>query len=183
MKFVVDTDKRLDWDSYFMMQAYATATRSSCVRRKVGCIVVNDMNRVVSCGYNGQVSGFVHCDAETCARKDCRSGENLDWCRAVHAEQNAITYAAGTSVNLSHCKWYCTTMPCIHCFKLILSLNPKLIMFREGYDSKMFDSICKDLLYSKRHEGLKICQVERVPDVEEFEVCEIWSYTNTRKLD
>lgn len=173
MKFVVDLDKRLDWDSYFMMQAYVTAARSSCIKRHVGCVVVNDVNRVVSCGYNGQVPGFVHCDVDTCARKDSPSGENLDLCRAVHAEQNAITYAAGTSTNLSGCKWYCTTMPCIHCFKLILSLDPKLIMFKEGYNPNMFQSIYEDLSRSKRHDNLKIVQVDLVKEVEHFEVTPI----------
>lgn len=165
MDFIVDFNKRLDWDSYFMMQAHVIATRSSCIKRHVGCVVVNDINRIVSCGYNGQVTGFEHCDENICTRKNVKPGENLGVCRAVHAEQNAITYAAATSTNLSGCKWYCTTMPCIHCLKLILSLNPSLIMFREGYDQSTFDAILDDLKSSKKH-NVTICKVDCANDFE-----------------
>ncbi|MCC3236468.1 competence protein ComE, partial [Pediococcus acidilactici] len=53
-------DKRIDWDQYFMTQALLLSLRSTCKRLSVGAIIVRD-RRVIAGGYNGSVSGDVHC--------------------------------------------------------------------------------------------------------------------------
>ena len=48
---------RKSWEKYFMEITQLVATRSTCDRAMVGCVLVNDDNRIVSSGYNGSVSG------------------------------------------------------------------------------------------------------------------------------
>jgi dCMP deaminase len=76
--------------------------RSTCIRRKVGAVLVRD-KRILSTGYNGAPSGLRHCLDIGCLRKEMKvpSGERHELCRGLHAEQNAIIQAAlhGVSIN------------------------------------------------------------------------------------
>jgi dCMP deaminase len=86
------TNKRPDWDNYFIEIAKVVSTRSTCMRRKYGAVVVRD-RVIISTGYNGSSRGMQNCvDTGTCERKkrNIPSGERYELCEAVHAEQNAI---------------------------------------------------------------------------------------------
>jgi dCMP deaminase len=107
-----------DWDRYFLNIARETATRSNCVRRQHGAVVVKG-RRIRSTGYNGPPSGHPHCDEGACPRasSDTPSGWGHDNCIAIHAEANAILYSSpeereGASI-------YITGVPCFTCAKLI----------------------------------------------------------------
>lgn len=83
---------RPDWDNYFIEIAKAVSTRSTCMRRQYGAVIVKD-RVIISTGYNGSPRGMENCvDIETCIRKEQNipSGERYELCEAVHAEQNAI---------------------------------------------------------------------------------------------
>ncbi|MDR0468515.1 MAG: cytidine deaminase, partial [Peptococcaceae bacterium] len=82
---------RPEWDDYFMDIADLVASRSTCLRRQVGCVVVKD-RRILSTGYNGAPSGVAHCGEVGCRREQehIASGEHVEMCRGVHAEQNAM---------------------------------------------------------------------------------------------
>lgn len=85
-------NKRPDWDHYFIEIAKVVSTRSTCLRRKYGAVVVRD-RVIISTGYNGSPRGMENCvDTGTCTRKEQNipSGERYELCEAVHAEQNAI---------------------------------------------------------------------------------------------
>ena len=86
---------RPDWDRYFMSMAKLAATRTTCLRRRVGCVLVKG-RRVLATGYNGAPSGAPHCVDAGCVRRELNvpSGERTELCRAVHAEQNAVAQAA-----------------------------------------------------------------------------------------
>ena len=114
------------------------AEKSPCVRRKVGCVITNKDHRIISCGYNGNIPGHPHCTKETCYRyqNNIPSGQMSDLCMAVHSEQNAIISAAIQGVSLVDSFIYVTTMPCITCLKMLLSVKPKWIFFESDYDIK-----------------------------------------------
>ena len=120
-------------DFYFLRMALLVSERGTCVRRKVGCILVNKKNHVLATGYNGNPSGFIHCLDNPCKGANSKSGKDLDKCEAIHAEQNALlqckdVYDIDTV--------YCTVSPCIHCVKLLLNTSAKKIVFGEKYIHK-----------------------------------------------
>ncbi len=84
--------RRLSWDEYFIEISMVISSRSTCLRRRYGAVIVKD-NVIVSTGYNGAPRGSVNCvDRGTCRRKELNipAGERYELCEAVHAEQNAI---------------------------------------------------------------------------------------------
>jgi dCMP deaminase len=115
---IADMSRTSDWDQYFLDIAKQTATRSNCVRRQHGAVIVKN-RRIRSTGYNGPPSGHAHCDEGACPRAQAEtpSGWDYDHCIAIHAEANAILYSApeereGASI-------YITGVPCFTCAKLI----------------------------------------------------------------
>jgi dCMP deaminase len=129
--------KRPEPDEYFLRMALLVATRSTCPRRSVGCVLVDKHNHILATGYNGVPKGVVHCLDVPCRGADQKSGEGLDLCEATHAEQNALLQCSDTQAIE---RVYTTTSPCIHCVKLILNTGAKEIVFLESYtDSRPED--------------------------------------------
>ena len=126
--------QRPSWDQYFMDITRLVATRSSCLRRQVGALLVKDRN-ILATGYNGVPSGITHCEATGCLRErlNVPSGERHELCRGLHAEQNAIIQAAKHGTNIDGATLYCTTMPCIICTKMIINAGIKKVIYGEGY--------------------------------------------------
>ncbi|MDR2861717.1 MAG: cytidine/deoxycytidylate deaminase family protein [Syntrophobacterales bacterium] len=129
---------RPSWDEYFMNIVTIVAERSSCLRRKVGAILVRD-KRILTTGYNGAPSGLKHCLDTGCLREKMNipSGERHELCRGLHAEQNAIIQAACHGVNIKGATLYCTNQPCIICAKMIINSGITTIMVRDGYMDAM----------------------------------------------
>ncbi len=113
---------RPTWDEYFMEIARQVATRSTCLRRHVGAIIVRD-KRILSTGYNGPPKGLRHCDEVGCLREQLGipSGQRQEICRGLHAEQNAIIQAALHGVSVEGGTVYVTHQPCITCAKMIIN--------------------------------------------------------------
>ena len=116
-----------------MKIANVISQRSTCIKRKVGAVLVKD-SHIISTGYNGAPSGFKHCTEETCVRQNLKSGEKPELCRGVHAEINCIIQAAlhGTSIQ-GETALYCTTFPCMSCLKLIINSGVDRLVYKEGY--------------------------------------------------
>ena len=129
---------RPSWDQYFMDITRLVATRSTCLRRQVGAILVKGRN-ILATGYNGVPSGITHCDVEGClrVRLNVPSGERHELCRGLHAEQNAIIQAARHGVNIDGATLYCTTMPCIICSKMIINAGIRRIVYQQGYPDQL----------------------------------------------
>lgn len=110
------------------------ATRSTCVRRKVGALIVKD-NRILASGYNGAPKGLTHCEEIGCRRQELNipSGERHELCRAIHAEQNAIIQAATYGVSIKDAVIYVTTQPCVLCAKMIVNAGINRIIFQGNY--------------------------------------------------
>lgn len=118
--------------------ARLVGSRSTCLRRQVGAVLVKDKN-ILATGYNGTPSGIRHCQEIGClrARLSVPSGERHELCRGLHAEQNAIIQAAKHGVNISGATLYCTNSPCIICSKMIINAGIVRIVFLEGYPDEL----------------------------------------------
>jgi dCMP deaminase len=109
----------------------ACAKRSTCLKRQVGCILLDHKWRVLSTGYNGAPSGVPSCDETgVCHRERSKSGENLGDCIAVHAEQNAILQCKDVD---SIYAAFVTTLPCDSCMRLLLNTPVKYIFYKDAY--------------------------------------------------
>lgn len=130
--------QRPSWDQYFMDITHLVATRSTCMRRQVGALLVKERN-ILATGYNGVPSGISHCDNAGCLRERLKvpSGERHELCRGLHAEQNAIIQAARHGINIDHSTLYCTTMPCIICSKMIINAGITTVIYSEGYADEL----------------------------------------------
>ncbi len=135
---------RISKDDYFMRIANVISQRSTCIKRKVGAVLVKE-SHIISTGYNGAPSGFKHCTKDTCVRMNLKSGEKPELCRGVHAEINCIIQAAlhGTSIQ-GKTTLYSTTFPCMSCLKLIINSGVHRLVYKEGY--AMENRVKKDLL-------------------------------------
>lgn len=111
---------RPSWDETFMAIAQVLSRRSTCLRRRVGAILVDRHYRILGGGYNGAPAGFEHCEKLGCLREqlDIPSGERHEICRAVHAEINAILWAR-MPTEPDNCTLYVTDSPCSFCARII----------------------------------------------------------------
>ncbi len=131
---------RISVDDYFMTMVEVVSLRGSCVRRKTGAIAVNELNHILSTGYNGRPMGFVECVDSPCEGAYAPSGSDLHKCEAVHAEQNALLQCPDV---LSIDTMYCTTQPCIHCMKLICNTSCKRVVFKDEYPHPEVKALAK----------------------------------------
>ena len=117
-------------DEYFMDMALLVSERSTCLRRKVGAVLINKRKHVLATGYNGVASGQPHCLDIPCIGANAASGTDLDLCEAVHAEQNALLQCRNV-FEIDTC--YVTVSPCMTCTKLLLNTSCQTIIFEEDY--------------------------------------------------
>lgn len=134
---------RPSWDEYFMNMTDLVKQRATCLRRKVGAVIVKN-KQILSTGYNGAPMGLEHC--ETCLRKemDIPSGEKQEICRATHAEQNAIAQSALHGVSINGATIYCTNFPCVTCMKLLLNAGIKEVVYGDDYNDELAKKIGKE---------------------------------------
>lgn len=158
-----------------MAMAYAVSQRSSCIKRKVGCVIVDGSGNAISSGFN-EVPGhempcqkkYVACHRDWLCKQffDSLKGEVpaveghedrlkelfrgqfkiLDYCRALHAEENAIVNLArnGRSVPLDQCTLYTTTYPCRLCANKIVNIGIKRVVYLEPYPDQEAKVILKE---------------------------------------
>jgi len=120
-----------------MELAKVVAKRSTCIRQKVGAIIVKD-KRILATGYNGAPSGMDHCLDIGCLREILKvpSGERQELCRGLHAEQNAIIQAAKFGICIEGSILYTTHCPCITCAKMIINAGIKKVVYGKEYADK-----------------------------------------------
>lgn len=118
--------QRPSWDEYFMATALLIASRSSCERLHVGCVLVSagqNPNRIIAAGYNGFLSGHPHLSR---VRDNHEQG-------TVHAEQNALADAARRGISVQGATAYVTHFPCIICTRLLLASGITSVKYRFDY--------------------------------------------------
>ncbi len=143
-------EERPSYDEYFMEMAHVISKRSTCLRRKVGAILVKDKH-ILSTGYNGAPKGLKHCLEIGCLRETLNvpSGERHELCRGLHAEQNVIIQAAVFGTSIKDSILYCTNTPCVVCVKMLINAGVKEIIFSGDYP----DDLAKKMLSES---GIKI---------------------------
>jgi len=130
---------RPEWDDYFIEIARVVSSRSTCIRRRYGAVIVKD-NVIVSTGYNGAPRGSVNCiDKGTCRRKELNvpAGERYELCEAVHAEQNAIVSGAPERMKdatiyvagLEEDNTLADGKPCLLCRRMIQNAMIKQVVY------------------------------------------------------
>lgn len=127
---------RPSWDVYFMATAMLMATRSSCERLHVGCVIVSggsQKNRIIAAGYNGFLPGAPHISR-------VREGHEQ---ATVHAEQNAVSDAARRGVSLEGATVYITHFPCINCAKILAAAGIRCIKYHHDYRN---DELVREIL-------------------------------------
>ena len=129
---------RPTWDEYFMKVAVFVAERSTCLRRRVGAVLVKD-KQMLATGYNGAPKNITHCDKTGCLRQQLNipSGQRHEMCRGLHAEQNVILQAAQFGVSTSGSSLYITNTPCSICAKMIINAGIRRILFQGDYPDKL----------------------------------------------
>jgi dCMP deaminase len=152
---------RPSWEEYFMDITRLVAKRSTCLRRKVGAILVKD-KKILATGYNGAPSGLEHCLDIGCLRqkKGIPSGERHELCRGLHGEQNAIIQAAYHGVEIRGATLYCTNHPCIICSKMLINAGIERIVYEKGYA----DVLGKKMLDESGIEVEKFSGMEKIKD-------------------
>ncbi|MBY9000916.1 MAG: dCMP deaminase family protein [Candidatus Heimdallarchaeota archaeon] len=136
---------RPSWDDYFIQIAEIVKTRSTCIRRQVGAVLVNDNRQIISTGYNGVPRGVNHCNVETCTKLYEKSGEKNEICPAVHAELNAILQAASAGISPEGTTLYSTTRPCSGCTMAIINVGIKRVVYVEDYTDPILRSGLLDI--------------------------------------
>lgn len=136
---------RPSWDEYFMKLAHEVATRTTCLRRAVGALIVKD-RRILATGYNGVPSGLAHCAETGCLRQELGipSGQRHEICRGLHGEQNAIIQAARYGIDISGSTIYVTTQPCVVCAKMIINAGIIEVVYENPYDDELAMSMLNE---------------------------------------
>ncbi|MFH1005554.1 MAG: dCMP deaminase family protein [Bacteroidota bacterium] len=122
---------RQSFDDIYMNLAETLAARSHCVKIKVGSVLTKD-TRIVSLGYNGPPAGTHNCDEEW-PDKGCPRDSGGGCSLALHAEQNAILYAAKNNVQIEGCTLYVTFAPCLSCARIIYVSGIKKVIYLNSY--------------------------------------------------
>ena len=123
--------KKPSFDSIYMELAEKLAQRSHCVRAHVGAVLTKE-TRIISLGYNGPPSGTHNCDIEW-PEHGCEKDSKGSCSLALHAEQNAILYAAKNGVSMNGATLYITLSPCIACARVIFTTGIKKVFFKDSY--------------------------------------------------
>lgn len=145
---------RISSDELYLLVASNLAKRSTCLRRAVGCVLTDTDGKVLATGYNGVANGRPHCNEavgvitdlfetvisvpprqvpnyqNACPGASAKSGEQLDACEAIHAEQNALLQCPDVRKIFS---CYATCSPCMHCTKLLMNTGCQRIIFSSPY--------------------------------------------------
>lgn len=123
---------RLSKQKWAMSLAYVTSLRSTCIRKRVGCVLLDSDGYVMSTGFNGVPKKTPHCTESPmlCPGRSDSKGKNLEGCYAIHAEQNALLQCSDVG---KIDEAYVTAFPCIHCLKMLLNTSCKTIFYMADY--------------------------------------------------
>lgn len=137
-----EPNDRPGWDEYFMSIARLVSKRSTCLRRAVGAVLVKDA-RLLTTGYNGAPSELPHCSETGCIRQEKKvpSGQRVEICRGLHAEQNTIIQAAFHGIIISGSTLYCTNQPCSICVKMLINAGIVQIVYKDGYPDPLAEEL------------------------------------------
>jgi dCMP deaminase len=144
----VQMPERPGIDNYFMNIAIMVSSRATCLRRRVGSVIVLG-KQIVSTGYNGAPQGLPHCLTIGCAREGVPSGERSELCRGAHAEQNAINFAARYGISIENATVYTSHLPCSWCSKSIVNAGIRRVVFLHDYPDPQSKKILSSIVLER----------------------------------
>ncbi|MBU2249319.1 MAG: dCMP deaminase family protein [Gammaproteobacteria bacterium] len=151
--------KQKRWDDYFHKLCEAVASKSPCLSRQIGVVIVRD-NSIISTGFNGPARGYPHCERTALPRRNMeqdkkeygcprrasgfKSGEGLEHCPAAHAETNAIANAARLGVSVLGASLYMNSViPCKFCAVSIVNAGISEVVVDDLYE---YHELSKEIL-------------------------------------
>lgn len=129
------------------------AERSTCVRAKVGAVIVRERS-ILATGYNGAPAGMPHCLDVGCLiyQSTTPDGNREENCfRTIHAEINAIAQAARNGTRIDGADIYVTHTPCIHCFKTLVNTGIRRIFFAKPYKMETLEELRRNTGVELQH--------------------------------
>jgi dCMP deaminase len=128
-------------DQNFINIAFELATASKCVSKQVGAVIVKN-GRVLSTGYNGTPAGFTNCRDHWNGKY---TAEHHEWSKTyeIHAEMNAIIWAAREGISIEGATIYVTLEPCSECSKNVIASGIKRIVYAKPYEHTHSEVISK----------------------------------------
>lgn len=141
-------------DRSFINIAKEIAQASKCVSKQVGAVIVKD-GRILSTGYNGTPTGYQNC-CDFWGGKYTK--EHHEWSKTyeIHAEMNAIIWAARKGIAIEDATIYVTLEPCSECSKNLIASGIKRIVYEKSYEHTNSSVISKFL----QNNGVKIEQIK-----------------------
>ncbi|MDQ3191357.1 MAG: dCMP deaminase family protein [Bacteroidota bacterium] len=146
------------FDDIYMDLAVNLSRRSHCVKMKVGAVITKE-TRIVSLGYNGPPAGTHNCD-EVWPENGCPRSERGGCSLALHAEENAILYAAKNKVTLDGGTLYITLSPCLPCARIIFTTGIKKVYYLNSYAEYKGIEIDEGLAFLEKF-GVEIAKYSR----------------------
>jgi dCMP deaminase len=130
-------------DKNFINIAKEISSASNCVSKQVGAVIVKN-GRILSTGYNGTPAGFINCDDYW---KGKYTSQHHQWSQTyeIHAEMNAIIWAAREGISINGATIYVTLEPCSQCSKNLIASGIKKIVYEKSYEHTQTDAIAKFL--------------------------------------
>ncbi|MBC7359022.1 MAG: CMP deaminase [Desulfacinum sp.] len=181
--------KRPSWHEYFMLIAKIVSTRSTCNSRPTGAVIVKD-NHILATGYNGAMPGAPHCidmpdrdGAPFCYRRSLGVPDidKYNFCKASHAEANAIAQAARYGISIAGATLYTTLAPCYVCLKLIATARIRAIYYEHQYESAAPD---RDRFWKEaiREAGIEVFEPLMIsPETYDYILSDIRNITSRRR--
>ncbi len=141
-------------DKNFINIAYEIASASKCVSKQVGAVIVKD-GRILSTGYNGTPAGYINCSDHWNAEY---TKEHHEWSKTyeIHAEMNALIWAARKGICIENATIYVTLEPCSECSKNLIAAGIKRIVYNKPYEYTNSDTISKFI----KDNGVEIAQLK-----------------------
>jgi dCMP deaminase len=153
---------RPSFDDIYMELAENLARRSHCVKMKVGAVITKE-TRIVSLGYNGPPAGTHNCD-EVWPETGCPRSERGGCSLALHAEENAILYAAKNKVTLDDGTLYVTLSPCLSCARTIYTMGIKKVFYKNSYAAYKGMLVDEGIEFLKKF-GVEVVKYSKGPNV------------------
>ena len=181
---------RPSWNEYFMLIAKLVSTRSTCNSRPTGAVLVKD-KQILATGYNGSMPGAPHCMGQFmpdgspyCHRRALKVADvdKYNFCRASHAEANAIAQAARHGVPIKGATLYVTLEPCYVCVKLLATAQIERVFFELRYESRdeLRDTFWKQAVEEAGFKEYR--QLTVSPEALEYILPSLTGPTSTRRL-
>lgn len=183
---------RPSWHEYFMFIAKIVSTRSTCNSRPTGAVIVKE-NHILATGYNGAMPGAPHCidqpdldDGRPYCFRRAQGIPDIDkynFCKASHAEANAIAQAARYGISILGATLYTTLAPCYVCLKLIATAQIQAVYYEHAYSSTTPD---RDAFWAEavREAGIETFQPLLISEqTYDYILCDIRNITSRRRTE